>query len=71
MIAGMAVTGVGALLLACRISRWGDREELSRPLLGDDQVPDPLVASTRAVFICTPARMVWPWLAQMGGRVQL
>ncbi len=62
-----AVTG--AVLFARRVNRWGaTAEELSRPLPGDDQVPDPLVASTRAVSIRAPAGAVWPWLVQMGWR---
>ena len=62
-----AVTG--AILFARRVNRWGaTAEELSRPLPGDDQVPDPLAASTRAVSIRAPASAVWPWLVQMGWR---
>jgi hypothetical protein len=50
-----------------KISRWGATgEELSRPLPGDDEVGDPLIASTRALSIRAPARVVWPWLVQMG-----
>jgi len=68
-IAGLAGAVTGAILFARRVNRWGaTAEELPRPLPGDDQVPDPLVASTRAVSIRAPASAVWPWLAQMGWR---
>ncbi len=68
-IAGLAGGVTGASLFGRRVNRWGaTAEELSRPLPGDDQVPDPLVASTRAVSIRAPASAVWPWLVQMGWR---
>ncbi len=68
-IAGLAGAVTGAILFARRVNRWGaTAEELSRPLPGDDQVPDPLAASTRAVSIRAPASAVWPWLVQMGWR---
>ena len=50
-----------------RISRWGATdEEATRSLAGDETVPDPGIASTRAIDIHAPARVVWPWLVQMG-----
>ena len=67
--AGLVGAVTGAVLFARRVNRWGaTAEELSRPLPGDDQVPDPLVASTRAVSIQAPASAVWPWLVQIGWR---
>lgn len=48
-------------------SRWGStRAEQTRPLPGDDIVPQPKLESTRAITIHAPAAAVWPWLAQMG-----
>ena len=35
-------------------------------LPGDDLVPDPAFASTRAITIGVPAEAVWPWLVQIG-----
>ena len=68
-IAGLGGAVTGAILFARRVNRWGaTAEELSRPLPGDDQVPDPLAASTRAVSVRAPASAVWPWLVQMGWR---
>jgi hypothetical protein len=66
-MASMAAAGAAAVLLGRRIKRWrATGEELSRSLPGDDEVGDPQVASTRAVSISAPARVVWPWLVQMG-----
>jgi hypothetical protein len=78
-VTGRAVTATGvavgvgvivtAVLLARRMSRWGtNQEELSRSLPGDEEVPDARVASTRAISIRAPSRLVWPWLVQMGWR---
>ena len=48
-------------------SSWGSTpEERRRPLPGDDIVPQPRLAATRAITIRAPASTVWPWLAQMG-----
>jgi hypothetical protein len=50
-----------------RISRWGATDdEATRSLAGDEMVPDPGIASTRAIDIHAPAPVVWPWLVQMG-----
>jgi hypothetical protein len=42
------------------------REEVRRPLPGDEIVPDPLGETTHAISINAPPRCVWPWLAQLG-----
>ncbi|MEV0168853.1 SRPBCC family protein [Nonomuraea fuscirosea] len=56
------------LLIRPRLLRWGaTRGETTRPLPGDDIVPRPHVAATRAITIDAPPEAVWPWLAQMGG----
>jgi hypothetical protein len=66
-------TAVAAAGLACAvfagrtIGRWGATcEEVARVLPGDDGVPRPQIASTRAIPIHAPATTVWPWLVQMG-----
>jgi hypothetical protein len=41
-------------------------EERTRPLPGDECIPNPLDTITHAVTIHCPPREVWPWLAQMG-----
>jgi hypothetical protein len=69
-----AAVALGALLppayfLAVRPwhQRWGaTREELRKPLPGDELQPEPGVASTRAITIDAPVEQVWPWLAQIG-----
>ncbi|GAA1694573.1 hypothetical protein GCM10009733_107890 [Nonomuraea maheshkhaliensis] len=56
------------LLVRPRLLRWGaTRGEAIRPLPGDDIVPRPHVAATRAITVDAPPEAVWPWLAQMGG----
>ncbi|HZY04321.1 MAG TPA: hypothetical protein VFF02_12560, partial [Anaeromyxobacteraceae bacterium] len=46
---------------------WGaTAEEVARPMPGDQIVPDPPHASTRAVTIAARPDEIWPWLAQMG-----
>lgn len=47
--------------------RWGaTRSEARRSMPGDDDVPDPTFATTRAVTIEARPEDVWPWLVQMG-----
>ena len=43
-----------------------DPEEASRALPGDDLIPDPLYATTRAITVQAPAEAVFPWLVQLG-----
>jgi hypothetical protein len=48
-------------------SHWGATvEEASSPLPGDELVPKPAYATTRAVEVRAPAEAVWPWLVQLG-----
>lgn len=47
--------------------RWGaSAAELTKPLPGDELVPDPAFQITRAVTIDAPIAVAWPWLAQIG-----
>jgi hypothetical protein len=49
------------------VLHWGAQpDEVTRVLPGDDLVPQPVWASTRALTIAAPSEAVWPWLAQMG-----
>lgn len=64
-----SVIGAGAALLA--VACWArrthaTRDERTRPLPGDDLVPDPMWQATRAVTIDAAPDRVWPWLVQMG-----
>lgn len=46
--------------------RWGATdEELTKPLPGDELVPDPAFESTRAITVNAPVEEVWSWLAQI------
>lgn len=48
---------------------WGaTREEVSRPMPGDQFVGAPAWTATRAVAIEAEPEQVWPWLVQMGYR---
>ena len=50
-----------------RLLGWGaTADEQSRPLPGDDLVPEPLLASTRAITVAAPAADVFPWVVQLG-----
>ena len=65
-----AMAGVGTCFAAAK--RFdpcaATSEERSRSLPGDDEVPFPFLATTRAITIHAPPEAVWPWLVQMGWR---
>jgi hypothetical protein len=67
-----ALVGVGGLaayvtLLRPWSRRWGTTpEERTKALPGDEEVPRPGVAMTRAVTVDAPPAAVWPWIAQIG-----
>jgi hypothetical protein len=49
------------------MSRWGGtKEEATRPMPLDERVPNPALASTRAISIDAPPEEIWPWIVQMG-----
>ena len=55
------------LLMRPWYHNWGATgEEATQALPGDDLVPKPTGAATRAVTIHAPASAVWPWLVQVG-----
>jgi hypothetical protein len=46
---------------------WGiDPQERTKPLPGDDLVPEAEALDTRGIDIDAPPEKVWPWLVQMG-----
>lgn len=46
---------------------WGaTADEVSRPLPGDDVVPDPTFDASRAITIAARPDQIWPWLLQVG-----
>ena len=66
LAAGLAA-GVYPLLLRRRCLTWGaTRDEVARPLPGDDLLVAPDIVSTRAITIDAPPSAIWPWLVQMG-----
>lgn len=53
--------------LRSRYETWGATlDDVRCAMPGDDVVPDPVRASTRAVAIHAPPDRVWPWLVQIG-----
>jgi hypothetical protein len=61
----MAAQAYGAMYYLGRT--WGStKEERSRPLPGDEIVPNPQMGGDHAITIDAPRQDVWPWLVQMG-----
>ena len=61
----------GTLLLSPILRGWYNRwgatpEEVTKPLPGDELVPEPRLGYTHAITIEAPPESIWPWLAQMG-----
>lgn len=64
---GVGALGVYAIGLRPWMRGWGaSAEEASRPLPGDELVPDPAIEINHALTIDAPIEAVWPWLAQLG-----
>ena len=66
---GLALAGAAAYRWAFRpwYERWGATdEEVAASLPGDELVPQPAIARTKAVTIQAPVAQVWPWLLQLG-----
>jgi len=69
---GLAVASAAALAayrwgLRPWYERWGATDEEVRAALpGDELVPYPVIARTKAITIGAPVQKVWPWLMQMG-----
>ncbi|MFN8558501.1 MAG: hypothetical protein U0531_14545 [Dehalococcoidia bacterium] len=67
--AQLATLAAGAYLLGLRRRQlhWGASAAEARAAMpGDELIPRPAWASTRAITIAAPAVAVWPWLVQMG-----
>lgn len=70
---GAVLSGAYAFIIRPWHLRWGATDdEASKPLLGDDLVPEPALESTRAVTVYAPVEVVvgevWSWLAEIGQR---
>ena len=69
---GLAVASAAALAayywgLKPWVERWGATpDEVKTSLPGDELVPLPAFARTKAVTIQAPVELVWPWLLQLG-----
>ncbi len=65
--AGILVTVLFSFLLKGWYRRWGATDaEVKSDMPGDDLVPHPKMAATRAITIQAPPADVWPWLLQFG-----
>ncbi len=65
-VVGAALAGYALIVRPWHL-QWGTREgEAQLPLPGDELVPHPMYASTRAITIQAPASRVWQWLIQLG-----
>jgi hypothetical protein len=61
------LAGAGYFLLRPRMLHWGaSLDEISGKLEGDELIPDPVLATTRAIEIHAGREKVWPWLVQIG-----
>lgn len=62
-----ALGAAWSFVLLPRLRGWGATgDEVSRPLPGDDLIPEPLYATTHAITVRAPAAAVFPWLVQIG-----
>ena len=68
VLVSAATAGLAAYALGRRSwETWGVAEgEATRPLPGDDVVPDGQTLLTRGITIDAPPEAVWPFLVQMG-----
>jgi hypothetical protein len=65
--AAVAVATLTAPISRAWYNHWGaTRQEATGEMPGDDLVPHPRMASTRAITIGAPPEQVWPWLVQLG-----
>lgn len=63
----LVVLIAGFTWLGAVIPNWGAaKDEISRPLPGDELVPNPQLVWNHAITIQAPPEAVYPWLAQMG-----
>ncbi|WP_377885277.1 SRPBCC family protein [Actinoplanes digitatis] len=66
LITSMAVVAAVFVLRRWQL-RWGATDaEMTEPLPGDELVPDPDLAATRAITIDARVDDVWPWIVQLG-----
>jgi hypothetical protein len=66
LVASAVLAATQARDQAGRRSVCADESERTRPLPGDDLIPEPLGTLTHAITIGDAPQAVWPWLIQMG-----
>jgi hypothetical protein len=65
--AGIGLASCAGAMAVKTYRTWGvDPTEATRPLPGDEFVPDATGVITRSIAIDAPPGAIWPWLAQMG-----
>jgi len=66
-LGAVAALGVYLRWIRPRVFSWGAaRDEVSRPMAGDELCLRPQLKATRAVTIDAPPEDIWPWLVQWG-----
>ncbi|MBI4672565.1 MAG: hypothetical protein HY741_12980 [Chloroflexi bacterium] len=70
-IFSLLLAGALALLYIWKVRPWmrvwgTQGDEATRPLPGDEAVPEAMASYTRAITINAPPETVFPWLVQMG-----
>ena len=70
IIIGSAIAAAGSLAFVATRQWWRTwgvvPDEATKPLPGDDLVPDAQASDTRGITIEAAPERVWPWLVQMG-----
>lgn len=72
VVIGTVAAGVAALLSYVFLIRpwhmkWGaTKEQVERPMAGDEEVKQPIHVTTRTITIQAKTEEIWPWLVQMG-----
>ena len=70
IIIGSAIAAAGSLAFVATRQWWRTwgvvPDEATKPLPGDDLVPDAQASDTRGITIEAAPDRVWPWLVQMG-----
>jgi hypothetical protein len=70
IIIGAAIAGASWLAFFATRQWWKTwgvvPDEATKPLPGDELVPDAQASDTRGITIEAPPDVVWPWLVQMG-----
>jgi hypothetical protein len=66
-LTGAAAAGAYVFILRPWMMEWGaTKDEIARPLPGDDYILQPKTAATHVVTIAAAPEEIWPWLVQIG-----